>query len=496
MPIAPRRPSSSLVVTPPTVTPDRDAGTNLPTHDELTTVNTAWVPKTHLLTALEGSPWRVNYYSQLLGRDSDLSGAQVTATGMSQSWIRIEDLEILVTSPLASSQDDVTKAMTHTGTARMYPCVVPNEGDHFTADLGLGQLGVLRVTSTSRLSIYKQACFEINYQVTNASAQTREALDRSVVQVKHYNRDFLLHGQNPLISSSQAQAFERLDLERHRLVREFIDLFYSKEYATFLAPDAGYALYDPFVVSYLVDMIDPERYTALTRMRRYGNTGIQMLGKTSLMDAFRECDPDLKDRAFRKFRMCQPHEGAYAPWLMGMGWVGFDAVVFPDDGADSTDLRLGKVKRFAAQQISLSDPYEDTPKVSPKSQAPVSGPGVGEDDITSDWVDLYAPVVSEADPRYRFLKGRIEAGMYGYTEGFIKPANEGGYYLFSEAFYTGQGVMSSLEGLVNNTLKGERPDLTLVCDLLRLWHRWRLTEKFYYAAPLLFLIHCAKRMPA
>src|ERR1035437_5683225 len=80
-----------------------------------TFVDLKWEPRVNLLTHIEGSSWIVNYYSQVITTDSNLSGQQYTKNPVYQSYKLIKDMEMKVTSPLATSQDAETKAMTVTG---------------------------------------------------------------------------------------------------------------------------------------------------------------------------------------------------------------------------------------------------------------------------------------------------------------------------------------------------------------------------------------------
>lgn len=494
MPLAPSRPSNPLVNKKPEPTPvSTGAGLANAPRDNLSTVDSSWVPKTHLLTALEGSAWKVDYYAQVLGMDQDPSGAQVSATGLSQSWVRIEGLELMVSSALSTSQDDATKAMIVTGTARMYPCVIPNEGDHFVADLGTGKSATLRITSTTKLSLYRQAVYEVNYQVHSDDADMVATLRRGTTRTFHYRRDFLMHGQNPLLTTSETQALDRLEVCRHRLITRVIERFFSREHQVFLVPDDE-VVFDPFVAESLGRHIDPVRYPQVGRMWRQSRGTHEQMGRRSVFKVMDDADISSLPEAFTRYALTSPYALMGAPWLGGLGWAGYEYVVVATDGQVGIDALTGSSKALATTEWALCDPMEPEAPQS-LTQAPVvSGPGVGEDDVTSDWIDLYAPVVTTADPRYRFIKGRLEAGQYGYTEGFVHPAHHGGTYIFSNAFYTGVGKLSTLECLVRGALEGKRPEATLVSDLCDLWSKWRRLDQFYYAPVLLFLIHCSMRM--
>jgi hypothetical protein len=138
-------------------------------------------PRINLLTHIVGSSWVVDYYSQVLNTNSQLSGQQLSVSAVYQQYKKINNLEIKVTSALTSSQDE-QKNMSVTGEATLFPFIIPNDGDMFIADIGNGKKAVFTITRTTKLSIYKQACYTISYVLDSESLIKIDDLNAKVVE--------------------------------------------------------------------------------------------------------------------------------------------------------------------------------------------------------------------------------------------------------------------------------------------------------------------------
>jgi hypothetical protein len=73
----------------------------------------------------------VDYYSQILGENSALNGQMVNRSSVNQSYKKIKNVILRVTSALSQSQSEEDKGMDADGSANMYPGIIPNEGDMF-----------------------------------------------------------------------------------------------------------------------------------------------------------------------------------------------------------------------------------------------------------------------------------------------------------------------------------------------------------------------------
>ena len=169
------------------------------------TVDSRYTPLSSLITHVEGSSWVVKYFSQVLDIDSEVSPQQLTKEAVYQQYTAINQLEMRVNNELSYSQDDASKAATVTGSATLYPCVIPNTGDMFLADIGDGREGIFTVTRTERKSLLKETCYQIEYVLVAYSTDTERMrdLEQKTIKTLQFVKEFLLFGQNPVVVDSE-----------------------------------------------------------------------------------------------------------------------------------------------------------------------------------------------------------------------------------------------------------------------------------------------------
>ena len=234
-------------------------------------VDLSWVPNLALLSHVEGSPWVVNnYYSQQLTKDSELSGVQLSLSRVYQSYTCISGLELRVTSPLTQTQDDTTKAILVSGAAAVYGPVIPNEGDHFTADLGQGQIGVFRVTGSVKRSPYKETVWTIEYDLDTTAEDKRLELEARTAVTYYWNKSYLLHGKNPLVTTQEWEACKDISGLYQATLRTYLDLVYSREYNIIALPGQGdNVVYDHQLSLFVRALLSGDGDPRLTYMIRY-----------------------------------------------------------------------------------------------------------------------------------------------------------------------------------------------------------------------------------
>ena len=93
-----------------------------------------YTPARSLLTHISGYPMEVEYYSQYLNVDNAVSGQQINRVSPVQQYLRIRNMELMVSTPVNQSQDQTSREMSAVGNATTYPGIIPNDGDMFIAD--------------------------------------------------------------------------------------------------------------------------------------------------------------------------------------------------------------------------------------------------------------------------------------------------------------------------------------------------------------------------
>jgi hypothetical protein len=78
------------------------------------------IATTSLLAYIEGMPWTVQYYAQLIGKHNDLRELDAHQDASFQQYQKIKDLELRVDSALQTSYDNTNALTSVTGSANVY----------------------------------------------------------------------------------------------------------------------------------------------------------------------------------------------------------------------------------------------------------------------------------------------------------------------------------------------------------------------------------------
>lgn len=413
-------------------------------------------PRANLLVHIEGHKWVVDYYSQVLNSDSQLSGLQPSVSAVNQQFLMIKDMEMRVSSPLSTTQDEVSKTMIVQGTAVLYPFTIPNEGNMFTGDLGDGTLGLFRITRTVKLSIFKEACYEITYILDTDNEAKLAALAQKVVKVVHFHKDFLTYGQSPLLIPSEHHALLELEKVYDTLMRQYFKRFFSNEFKTLMVPGQGSTVYDGFLVRFVLAQFTTWDSPEIRSIRRINTDDDETMSCDSLWRALAEGDMAYLNTAFTRAGLVSTRLFTQDPCMDGIRYTGIERAVYP----------LNPVLCVDGMQTNPTKGVTATGLITPPA-----APGQLSETV---WADNLLPLPTSTVPA-------------------IHPVAADDFYVLSEHFYKRDAGMSSLEALVWNHLEGKEADLQLLVTTAKRYTQWGALEQFYYAPILMVLIRAIKR---
>lgn len=423
-----------------------------------TVVDTEYIPKSALITNIDGSPWTVDYYSQVLDDDSALNGQQPELDPIYQQYTLIRGMEIKVTTPLSMTQDQATSALTMTGTAHTYPFLIPNAGDMFIADIGDGRTGVFRITNTERKSIFKESTFLIDYVLVDYLTQDRLGdFNSKVVRTLYYVRDFLQYGQNPLVDEQSYDVIKQLKSRYGEVLRTYFRMFTSNEFKTLLLPGQVATVYDHFLMKSVSQIFSTWDAHQVRQCRVLNCDGDDVMKSPTIWDALLEQDKSLMLLAARRIGLVQTYLFSRDAMLEGIHYSGIRYVVYPRDPQVSVDQSYGYIEK----------PFVDDQLVNVPAQALRPGDETQESPLGElPWPDVPNINLVTIDD----------------------------HYIFSQAFYeqaeTGQSKLElSVRDYLNNKALDNRVLLTLANECLT----WGGLEKFYYIPILLILVKASLR---
>jgi hypothetical protein len=446
-----------------------------------TTVDTTLTPVTQLLTHIEGSSWIVNYYSQVIDRDSDVAGQGLATPGVQQQYRKIKELELKVSSPLSYSQDDESKASILTGTAVVYPPLRPNVGDMFIADIGAGREAVLEITSSEQLAIFKQTCFQINYKVTGYSENGRfQDLESKVVQTTVFVKEFMTYGQNPILFEEEYDHLVYIRRKYRSIVEQYLRSFTSNEFATILIPDQAKTVYDPYLVNAIKQVFTTDDHAAMYELRVLNVQDDEVYRAVSIWDALIKRDKDLLSGTFAQYGLVRTVQFSSDPMLEGIRWSGIDSVIYPVDPALSVDYRIVPPSKM------VTDSKLDYPTVQMRM---------------SDLIKRQEPLIR--DQIKDSISGFVATNADGTASQAVRvippvvhPSMQDGYYVLSRFFYEDsqvEGKQSQLELMVRDFLEHRSLSLKAVRDLVENISEWNSINRFYYIPIVVILMRASLR---
>lgn len=451
MPIVSTRKNPASLTLPATSTPVPEEPIQI-SHPQYNgvSVDQRWTAKSDLLTHVEGSSWIVDYYSQVLGSDSPLSGQQLSVSSAYQSYKKIKDFELKVSSSLSTSQDDESKEMTVSGSAIVYHAVIPNEGDMFIADIGEGKTGVFRITSTVKKSIFKTACYEINYSLDTDQQEKKNDLESKVVDTLHFNKDYITLGKDPLILPTDHNALLNLKRAYEVMAHQYFKKFLSHEYKTLILPNqGGKSIYDPYLTRFLLDTVDNWECQDARLVRQLSVDDDPLMKGASLWTAMVHREPQYLETCFTNAGLVSARTFSSNPRFNGIRYTGVSYVVYPTDAIVSVDGELmTNTKPLSELRISAS-----------------------------------APKQGQLNAMVRAVN--LQASQGYWSE--IRPVTYDDHYVFSGAFYDKSEDQSYLESLVWRFIEGQSIEAQVLLDATKALNNWGALEQFYYT-PMIMLM--------
>lgn len=424
------------------------------------TVDTNYIPSSHLLKHISGMSWTVDYYSQVIDKDNQVAGHQVSKSGIFEQYRLIKGMELKVQQDLNTAQNQESKAMTVTGTAIVYPFLIPNVGDMFLASIGDGKEGIFQITTSERPTYFKEACHLIEYIMIDysSSGERLRDLNSKVVQTLQYVKDFHNHGQNPLLFEEDYVLLGELHNRYKEISEDYVRSFFSSEYGTLLMPGQGKPVYDHFLLEAVKKIYNTKDSPIIRQIRRLNVDGDQNLKTTQLWDVLMSLDSDRIPFICDQMGLVDSRTFAKDPMLSGIFHSGIRYVVYPKNPQKTIDYELKDKTPPLAMVDFVDDPGRAGKLI----------------DVIKDTELLGLPYSA------------IDAPL-------IKPVLQDEHYVLSREFYDNVAGQSVLELSVRSLLDKKRVSVRALTTLCRSYHTWGGLERFYYVPILLILIKASIR---
>lgn len=430
-------------------------------------------PLAALLTHVEGSTWVVDYYSQVLGSDEEATPWQPHQAAVYQQYRLIKGYAMKLQGSLSIGSDPTSHEMTVTGTALIYPRLKPNYGDMFIADVGDGLAGMFVIGQPTKKTILTDTAYEVPFTMARiATAEITSELNNCVVDTGYFNKDFLLYGQNPVLTGGATQALQTVNQIQQTLFTRWVTDFYSREFKTFLVPEQDGPCYDSFLTHFMFQIFDRNANPLFRKARELNCAGIPVLEVTSFWSAIVELDRTLLYSAFTNAnRLSTTYQGGF-PYMDGIIHSGIDTMVAPTSGGSLVDAQYQY--QGSATIIGLD------------MQNPTPTDLVAAQTLLLSKLNTYSteyPTETSND-----------ISMTSPTVPVIRNIASNDRYVLTQAFFDGDVAgMTKLERLLDQYFNEQRTPLAALFAFCDCALTWRPLERFYYIPILLAMLRLAPR---
>jgi len=250
---------------------------------------TALVPESKinsLLKYVEGYPWTVDFYGQILNTNNTVEYFDPSTPNLTQPYYKVNKLILQVSSPLSSSYDQSNGITTITGSAITPYKITPNVGDVFIAQVDSGEDAIFIINTVTRKTHRKDTLYEISYSLYSYTSSNPNFITTLLSRVNDeyfFNSDTDFFNRDILIKPSVKEAIDRLRGFLYESQDFYFNTFAQKQTGSILIPGIQYNVYDPLLLSFISKIVD---YSVLVNTSFYRYTYFSaQIDQPSLFDA-------------------------------------------------------------------------------------------------------------------------------------------------------------------------------------------------------------------
>lgn len=414
-------------------------------------------PITSLIAYVEGAPWTVEYYQQVLSKDNDLREVDPGQPNVYQQYNKIKQFEIRVNSALSTNYDSNTGITGAPGNGIIYPFLIPNINDYFVTDAGDTAKAIFRITNVDRKTFNRDSAFGIEYELVNYVHQAEDiyqSLVDKTVREFTFSKDRLIENLQPILKDEDYQKVSSLKQTYAELVTYYFKTFFNRKFMTLVVPGQDNGIYDPYMVNVLIQIVNTNEVNEVRFVKRIPTDFDPFMRQPQFWDLMERRDYDGLTMCNQKMGLVSKYLFNKNAWLQGVFFSNIEYLVYPDTPDTSTLVSENPdYKLLATQEL-------------------VEATNVNGSIL--DLITMTYPLNNSTIPLFH-------------------PVLKDDFYVLSQAFYEDSSDKSLLEVLVKDYLKMQALDLDKLYRLTEAYRKLGRLEQFYYGPILMILIKEADR---
>jgi len=184
-----------------------------------------------------------------VGKRTHTTDISTVRNPIHQQHVLIKNLEITLPEAVQHEYEQNSTESQVTGTAIMYPGLVPLKGSVFLMPIGDGQTGFFMVNSVERLSLRQGTNHRIGYHLVDTlTDELRAMLDETVIDTVYFEKGTYLGDGQTLLNSESYVGLKALQNLRRILITYYTTTFYDDVMNTYMPPSG---IYDPYLIQFL-----------------------------------------------------------------------------------------------------------------------------------------------------------------------------------------------------------------------------------------------------
>lgn len=416
------------------------------------TADMAVMPPESLVLYMEGMPWSVNYYSQLLDAHDNVREIDASSNASLQQYSKLINIELSVQSDLAQDYDDSTGRNNVTGSA-IAVGFIPNHFDYFVTDVGSQGQGLFMITSSTRKTYNNESVYEISYVLigyteTETAMERYQALEARVVRKLHFHKERIEAGLPGFLTTNEHGAVKDLMKKYRSIAQNYIAYFVSYSDRLLTVPDQEH-LYDSRMAMFVASIIEYDTVPEIVHMNTNSHDRNPYLTLNSILTMILKRDIGQLKSVCKKVSRVPRAFFKQNSFMISTNCWAVDSYVMPN--ITEANALFPHLARMPATPAFADDTN-----------------GYGKP-ISSSRISLI-PYADKSIPA-------------------IHPVHKDDFYILSEAFYTqNKSEMSMLEILLTDYLNKAPLNIEHLSAIIRVYDNWNHIEMFYYTPILLVLL--------